>query len=111
MTRRDPSTHRAPVLPIRPLGAGRSPVSRPTIVSVTEIGSRRISTVRRADGSAFTVTVPAGGIDARPDPTHSGAPWIREHGGCRQMPVAALDGLAARVGLRLVAGGSSRPGG
>ncbi len=104
MTRRDPVTHRAPVLPLRQSSAGGHAVDKPTIVSITDVGGNRISTVRRGDGTAFTVTVPSGAVDAGPGAGHEGVPWIREHGGRRRAPWAALDRLAARVGLRLVAG-------
>ena len=105
MTRRDPVTHRAPVLPLHRSSAGGPTPQKPTIVSITDVGDRRISTVRRGDGSAFTVTVPLGGIAA---PGHEGVPWIREHGGRRQVPGAALDRLAARVDLHLVASQPAR---
>ncbi len=108
MTRRDPVTHRAPVLPLHPSSAGGPTPQMPTVVSITDVWGRRISTVRRGDGSAFTVTVPPGGIDAPPEAGSERVSWIREHGGRRQVPAGALDSLAARVGLRLVAGPSFR---
>ena len=108
MTDRDPDYPRAPVLPLRHPVAGGVPDRSAVIVSITDLGGRRVSTIRRGDGSAFTVTVPAGGID-----TYQGqgppVPWIREHGGHHRAPTVALDGLAARVGMHLVAVHPPRP--
>ncbi len=109
MTHRDLDRHRDPVLPFRPLGAGGSPVGDPVIVSVSEVGERRVSRVRRSDGTTFTVTVPAGGMDRPQDPGERTAPWIREDFGPRPVPHAALDGLAARVGMHLVPGRPAHP--
>lgn len=109
MTRRDPEPHRARVLPLRPPMAGGPSGRAAVIVSIADLGGRRVSTVRRGDGTIFTVTVPAEGIDAlEPGPS---APWIRERGGGRRAPAAALDGLAARVGLHLVVVDPRRPPG
>jgi len=102
MTHRDPDRHRDPVLPFRPVGAGGSPVGDPVVVSVTEVDDRRISRVRRGDGTTFTVTVPPGGMDRPHDPGERAAPWIREEAGPRPVPHAALDGLAARVRMHAV---------
>jgi hypothetical protein len=101
MNQRDLDRHRDPVLPIRPFGAG-GPTFGPVIVSVAQVGDRRVTEVRRGDGTTFTVTVPPGGMDRPHDPHERTAPWIREDRGGRSAPYAALDGLAARVGLHLV---------
>ena len=110
MNRHDPEHRHAPVLPLRPQPAGGPDAGGAVIVSIAELGGRRVSTVRRGDGTAFTVTVPVGGIDAHPGSGGS-APWIREHGGDRPTPTVALDGLAARVGLHVVAVPPSGPAG
>jgi len=110
MDHRDPEPHHAPVLPLRPFLAGGPATGGAVIVSIEDLGGRRVSTVRRGDGTTFTVTVPAGGIDADQGPGRS-APWIREHGAARRPPAAALEGLAARVGMHLVPVPPSGPGG
>jgi len=90
------------VLPFRPAGAGGLPVGDPVIVSVTEVDDRRVSRVRRGDGTTFTVTVPPGGMDRPQDADEPTDPWIREDAGPRPVRPASLDGLAARVGMHLV---------
>jgi hypothetical protein len=80
----------------------------PVIVSITDAGRRRVSTIRRGDGSTFTVTVPAGGIDAYESGRGRAVPWIRQRDGVSRVPLAALDRLAARVGVHLVEGNPSR---
>ncbi len=102
MTRPDPDPHRAPVLPLRPSAAGGPSTRGPAIVSIVDLGGRRLSTIRRGDGTTFTVTVPAEGIDAPEHALRPSRPWIRDHGGGRRVPAVALEGLAARVGMRLV---------
>jgi len=109
MDRRDPDRHRAQVLPFRHTPAGGLVESPAVILFIGDAGGRRVSKVRRGDGSTFTVTVPAGGIDARQAGSHGAAPWIREDGGGRRAPGAPLDGLAARIGLHLVDGPSPGP--
>ena len=109
MDRRDPDRHRAKVLPFRHTPAGGLVESTAVIVSIGDACGRRVSRVRRGDGSTFTVTVPAGGVDAHPGGSHRSAPWIREDGGGRRVPDAPLDGLAARVGLDLMTGPSHEP--
>ena len=108
MTRRDPDPHRAQVPPLRPPEAGGPPIRGPVIVSITDVGGRRVSTVRRGDGSTFTVTVPVGGIDAYESERGQPVPWIRRRDGVSRVPLAALNRLAARVGVRLVDGHSAR---
>jgi hypothetical protein len=106
MTRRDPLPHRAPVVPLRQPEAGSASDPGAVIVSIHDVGGSRVSTIRRGDGTVFTVTVPPGGIDTSPvgvDAAGPSVPWIREREGGRRAPVAGLDGLAARVGLHLVA--------
>jgi hypothetical protein len=99
MDPRDPDRHRAQVLPFRHPGAGGL-VERPAVIlSISDAGGRRVSKVRRGDGSTFTVTLPAGGIDAHPG--HRAGPWIREDTGGVRVPNAALDELASRIGLPL----------
>jgi hypothetical protein len=108
MDRRDPDRHRAQVLPRHPPAGGL--VESPAVISsIDEVGGLRVSRVRRGDGSTFTVTVPAGGIDARQRGPHLGTPWIREDGGARRVPESRLDGLAARVGLHLAPDPSPGP--
>ena len=109
MDRRDPDRHRAQVLPFRHPPAGGLVESSAVILSISDAGGRRVSKVRRGDGSTVTVTVPAGGVDARQGGSHRSAPWIREDGGGRRVPDAPLDGLAARVGLHLMTGPSPEP--
>ena len=77
----------------------------PVILSIADVAGRRVSRVRRGDGSTFTVTVPAGGIDRQPGPDERIRPWIREEDGGRRVPTGPLDGLAARVGMHLVPDG------
>src|SRR5580692_2405539 len=101
MDPRDPDRHRAQVLPFRRPRAGGL-VERPAVIlSVGDAGGRRVSKVRRGDGSTFTVTVPAGGIDAHQGGSHRAGPWIREDAGGGRVPDAPLDELASRIGLRL----------
>ena len=100
MDRPDPEHQHAPVLPLRPPPAGGPDARGAVIVSIVDLGGRRVSTIRRRDGTTFTVTVPVDGIDTHQGPGRS-VPWIRDHGGGPQTPVA-LDGLAARVGMHLV---------
>ncbi len=109
MTHRDLDPHRDPVLLFLPIQAGGLPVGDPVVLSVTEAGDRRVSRVRRDDGTTFTVTVPAGGVERSHHPDPPTGPWIREDGGPRPVPRAALDGLAARVGMHVVPGGPARP--
>lgn len=111
MTSRDLDRHRDPVPLFHPAGAGGPSVGAAVIVSVTEVGDRRVSRVRRGDGTTFTVTVPPGGMDRPSDPDERTAPWIREESGPRPVPCAALDGLAARVGLHVVPDRPSPPPG
>ena len=108
MARRDPDPHGAPVPPLRPPEAGGPPSAGPVIVSITDVGGRRVSPIRRGDGSTFTVTVPEGGIDAHEVGRGRAVPWISRRDGVSRVPLAALDRLAARVGVRLVGGHSSR---
>jgi hypothetical protein len=106
MDRRDPDRHRYQVLPFRHPPAGGL-VERPAVIlSISDAGGQRVSKVRRGDGSTFTVTVPAGGIDAHQGGSHRAGPWIREDTGGGRVPNAPLDVLASRIGLRLVAGPS-----
>jgi hypothetical protein len=101
MDPRDPDRHRAQVLPFRHPPAGGL-VERPAVIlSISDAGGRRVSKVRRGDGSTFTVTVPAGGIDAYPGGPHRAGPWIREDAGDGRVPTGPLDELASRIGLRL----------
>jgi hypothetical protein len=100
MDRPDPEHQHAPVLPLRPPPAGGPDARGAVIVSIADLGGRRVSTIRRGDGTTFTVTIPAGGIDTQQESGRS-VPWILEHGGVPRTPVA-LDGLAARVGMHLV---------
>ena len=100
MDRADPEPQHAPVLPLRPPPAGGPDARGAVIVSIADLDGRRVSTLRRGDGTTFTVTIPAGGIDAHQGSGRS-VPWIREQGGAPRTPVA-LDGLAARVGMHLV---------
>jgi hypothetical protein len=72
------------------------------IESITDVGGRRVSRVRRGDGSTFVVTIPTGGIDGHPGPYEQSTPWIHEDGGGRRMPAGSLDGLIARVGLHVL---------
>jgi hypothetical protein len=101
MTSRDPDPHHAPVVPLRLPAAGGPSAGRPVIVSISDLGDRRVSKVRRGDGTAFTVSVPAGAID-QPQAHRGYGAWIHEHDGAHRIPAAALDGLAARVGMHLV---------
>jgi hypothetical protein len=106
MDPRDPDRHRAQVLPFRHPPAGGL-VERPAVIlSISDAGGRRVSKVRRGDGSTFTVTVPAGGIDAHLGGSHRAGPWIREDAGGGRVPNAPLDELASRIGLRLTPGPS-----
>jgi hypothetical protein len=109
MDRRDPDRHRAKVLPFRHPPAGGLVESPAVILSISDAGGRRVSKVRRGDGSTFTVTVPAGGVDAGQGRSRPAAPWIREEGGGRRGPEAPLDRLAARIGLHLMPGPSPEP--
>jgi hypothetical protein len=77
----------------------RDSMGRPTILSITCAGGERISKIRRADGSTFTVIVPGGGIDRPWATSRPGMRWVREDGAPRHVPAAALARLAARVGL------------
>ena len=110
MNSRDPEHQHAPVLPLRPPSAGGPDARGAVIVSIAELGGRRVSTIRRGDGTVFTVTVPVDGIDADQGPGRT-VPWIRGHVGAHRAPAAALDDLAARVGMHLVAFPPSRPPG
>jgi len=102
----DPDRHRAQVLPFRHPPAGGL-VERPAVIlSIGDAGGRRVSKVRRGDGSTFTVTVPAGGIDAHQGGSHRAGPWIREDAGGGHLPHAPLDELASRIGLREMLGPS-----
>jgi hypothetical protein len=76
-------------------------IGRAVIVSISDLGDRRVSEIRRGDGTAFTVSVPAGAVDC-PEEHRGYEPWIRQHDGSRRISAAALDGLAARVGMHLV---------
>jgi hypothetical protein len=109
MDRRDPDRHRAQVLPFRHPSAGGLVESAAVILSISDAGGRRVSKVRRGDGSTFTVTVPPGGVDTHQGGSQRAAPWIREDRGGRRLPDAPLDGLAARVGLHLTPGSSPEP--
>jgi len=97
------------VLPLRPPMAGGPTDPGAVIVSIADLGGRRVSTIRRGDGTVFTVTVPPEGIDA--EGPRGSVPWIRERGAGRRAPAVALDGLAARVGLHVVVVDPSRPPG
>jgi hypothetical protein len=77
----------------------RDSIGRPTILSITCAGGERISKIRRADGSTFTVIVPRGGIDRPWDTSGPGTRWVHEDGTPRHVPAWALARLAARVGL------------
>jgi len=109
MDPRDPDRHRAQVLPFRHPRAGGL-VERPAVIlSIGDAGGRRVSKVRRGDGSTFTVTVPAGGIDAHQGGSHRAGPWIREDAGGGRVPNGPLDELASRIGLRLTPGPAPEP--
>jgi len=109
MDRRDPDRHRAQVLPFRHPRAGGPAEDPAVILSIGDADGRRVSKVRRGDGSTFTVTIPPGGIDAHQGGSRPAAPWIGEDEGGRRMPTAPLDGLAARVGLHLTPGPAPDP--
>jgi hypothetical protein len=79
-------------------GPGQS-IGRPTILSITCAEGERISKIRRADGSTFTVIVPRGGIDRPWATSRPGARWVHEDGAPPRVPDSALARLAARVGL------------
>ena len=111
MTDHELDDHPEVVLAFRPSPAGGVSGPGPVIVSIDDRGHRRVSKVRRGDGSTFTVTVPAGGVDREPVPHERTAPWIREDTGRRRGPVIPLDGLAARVGLRLLPDPPAGPSG
>ena len=70
--------------------------SRATVLSCEQVGGRRISTLLRPDGTTFTVTVPAGGIDTceAAGDTGTGGAWIAEDGAPRQPSAASLLRLA-----------------
>jgi hypothetical protein len=81
-------------------GAGvREPIGRPTILSITCAAGERVSKIRRADGTTFTVIVPRGGIDRPWGTTRPGQRWVHEDGAPRRVPADAVARLAARVGL------------
>jgi hypothetical protein len=81
-----------------PAGPGQS-IGRPTILSITCAEGERISKIRRADGSTFTVIVPRGGIDRPWATARPGTRWVHEDGAPPRVPDSALARLAARVGL------------
>jgi hypothetical protein len=79
-------------------GPGQS-IGRPTILSITCAEGERISKIRRADGSTFTVIVPRGGIDRPWATSRPGRQWVHDDGAPPRVPASALARLAARVGL------------
>jgi hypothetical protein len=81
-----------------PAGTGES-WGRPTILSITCAGDERISKIRRADGSTFTVIVPRGGIDQPWATSQPVLQWVHEDGTPPRVSSSALAHLAAQVGL------------
>jgi hypothetical protein len=81
-----------------PAGSRDAP-GRPTILSIACAEGERISKIRRADGTTFTVVVPRGGIDRPWASSRRTARWVHEDGAPRRVPASALARLAARVGL------------
>ncbi|MGP0110740.1 MAG: hypothetical protein ACLPR9_18110 [Acidimicrobiales bacterium] len=72
---------------------------RATVLRCEQVGGRRISTLLRPDGTTFTVTVPAGGMDAYEvaGDTGTGAAWIIDDGAEREPSAASLHQLALSV--------------
>jgi hypothetical protein len=102
------SHHRAGDHGLRDHGrtGSRDSVGRPTILSITCAEGERISMIRRADGSTFTVVVPRGGIDRPWAGSRPSRRWIHDDGPPRRVPASALARLAAQVAR---AGQSSQP--
>ena len=76
----------------------RDSLCRPIVLSVTCVGGERISKIRRADGSTFTVIVPRGGIDRPWAGSRPMTRWVHEDGPPRRIAASALARLAVRVG-------------
>ena len=72
---------------------------RATVLRCEQVGGRRISILLRPDGTTFTVTVPAGGMDACEvaGDTGPGAAWIIDDGAEREPSAASLHQLALSV--------------
>jgi hypothetical protein len=73
---------------------------RPVIRTRQLEGGDRLSTVRRADGSTFSVLVPAWAFDDGGTAARRSGPWIVEVGGRRPPTEDALRRLGGVLGLR-----------
>jgi hypothetical protein len=62
------------------------PEVRPTILSSEWVGGERRSTIRRADGSTFAVTVPLLGMDECSDDVDWPRHWIADDGERQDAP-------------------------
>jgi hypothetical protein len=112
MTFRNSSCHRSrrrigcdgPTLERR-VDAGPDGDDRPTVISSEWVGGERRSTIVRADGSTFAVTVPAMGMDEGNDSVEWAHDWITGDGGGRhpmglsQLHRAVLCGWAEEPAL------------
>ncbi len=82
------------------------PAARPTILTAGWLRGFRVSTVRRPDGSWFTVSVPSQGVAEGTEHLAPGHRWITGDGAPRPSDAsllalaAAVSGAASEAGTR-----------
>ena len=75
-----------------------APPDRPTVATSGWMGGFRVSTVRRVDGSTFTVTVPCAGVAEETEHLAPRRRWISGEGSRRPSDTSLLALAAAVVG-------------